>query len=132
MTSTRPDRIAWIAQIVAAAILGQTLFFKFTGAPESVFIFERLGAEPWGRLATGGIELIVALALLVPATAAYGALAGVAVMGGAILSHLAVLGIEVQDDGGLLFALACVVLVACGVVAWRRRHTLPIPARRAP
>lgn len=122
----RADRLAWTAQIVAAAVLGQTLFFKLTGAPESVQIFETLGVEPWGRIATALIELAVVVGLLIPATAALAALVGLAVMGGAIMSHLTVLGIEVQGDGGLLFGLAGLVTVACAVVVWRRRRTLPL------
>jgi len=116
---------SWIAQIAAAGILLQTLFFKFTGAPESVYIFERLGAEPWGRLASGVAELAAGIALLVPATAAAGAAAALAIVAGALASHLTVLGIEVQGDGGLLFALACVVFLSSLVVVVLRRRELP-------
>jgi uncharacterized membrane protein YphA (DoxX/SURF4 family) len=123
---SRGEKIAsWIGQLTAAAILLQTLFFKFTAAPESVAIFTRLGAEPWGRLATGGVELVAGILLLVPATAAVGALLALGVMSGAILSHLTVLGLEVAGDGGTLFALALVVAAAAALVAWLRRHQIP-------
>jgi putative oxidoreductase len=118
--------ILWVAQIVAAAIMFQTLFFKFTAAPESVYIFSTLGMEPIGRIGTGVIELIVSLLLLWPRTAGAAAVIGMGVMGGAIMSHLAVLGIEVQHDGGLLFALALITIVCCGIVAWIRRKDIPI------
>jgi hypothetical protein len=111
-------------------ILLQTLFFKFTGAEESIWIFEQLGAEPWGRLGSGAVELVASILILLPATAAVGALLAIGVMAGAIGSHLAVLGIEVQGDGGLLFALACSVLVAALVVLWLRRRKLPVVGRR--
>jgi hypothetical protein len=118
-------RIAdWILRLVAAVILLQTLYFKFLGAEESVWIFSQLGVEPWGRYASGVVELIAALLLLVPATAGIGAALGVGLMGGAILSHLLVLGIEVHDDGGLLFILAIVVFVACALVLARHRERL--------
>jgi putative oxidoreductase len=104
----------------------QTLFFKFTAAPESVYIFSTLGIEPIGRIGTGVIELIVSLLLLWPRTAGVAAVVGMGVMGGAILSHLAVLGIEVQHDGGLLFMLALITIVCCGTIVWIRRNDVPI------
>lgn len=117
---------SWIAQVVVAVILLQTLFFKFTGAPESVYIFEQMGAEPWGRIASGIAELIAGVLLLIPATAAIGAVLALGIISGAILSHLTVLGIVVQDDGGTLFILACVVFVGAAIVAFLRRRQLPI------
>lgn len=116
----------WIFQLVSAVILGQTLFFKFTGAPEAKYIFSTLGVEPWGRYGTGVVELVTAVLLLIPRTAGLGALLGIGLMAGAILSHLTKLGIEVQGDGGLLFALAWTVLISCGIVALLRRHEIPV------
>lgn len=115
----------WAARVVAAAILLQTLFFKFTGAEESVYIFSVLGVEPWGRAASGAAELVASILLLVPRTAWLGAGVGLGLMTGAILSHLLVLGIEVQGDGGLLFALALVVLACCAATLWRHRGHIP-------
>jgi hypothetical protein len=113
-------------QLLAAGILLQTLFFKFTGAEESVYIFSTLGVEPWGRIASGVVELVAAALLLYPPTAAVGAVLGLGVMAGAILSHLLFLGIAVRGDGGLLFALAVVVFVASSAVLYLRRTQLPI------
>ena len=59
-------KITWFAQILAAVILLQTLFFKFTGAPEAIHIFTTLGAEPYGRIGLGVVELIVGIMLLIP------------------------------------------------------------------
>lgn len=117
---------SWVCQLAAAAILAQTLFFKFTGAPESRFIFQQLGIEPWGRIGTGVIELIAVVLLLFPATAAVGAALALGLMGGAIVSHLTRLGIEVQGDRGLLFGLACAVLICAAVVLFIRRRQLPL------
>jgi len=117
---------SWVAQITAAVILGQTLFFKFTGAPESKYIFSTLGIEPWGRIGTGVLELITVILLLNPKTPVLGALLAVGLMGGAIMSHLTRLGIEVQGDHGLLFKLGVTVLVAALVVLFVRRRELPI------
>lgn len=113
-----------ILRIVAAGILLQTLFFKFTGAPESIFIFSTLGVEPWGRWFAGVSELIAAILLLVPSTQVLGALMAIGIMVGAILSHIAVLGVEVQGDGGLLFYLACVTLACSAIVLWFQRQML--------
>ncbi len=117
---------SWLAQLVAAAILLQTLFFKFTGAEESRHIFATLGVEPWGRIASGVVELIAALLLLRARTAALGAALAAGTMLGALGAHLTVLGIEVQGDGGLLFLLALVVLACGALVAWLRRADLPV------
>ena len=102
-----------ITSFLAAAILLQTLYFKFTGAPESVYIFSQLGLEPYGRVGLGIIELIVALLLIIRRTSFVGALIGLGIMTGAIASHLFVLGIVVQNDGGILFALAIAVFIMC-------------------
>src|SRR5262249_8871894 len=94
--------ISWACRIVAALVLLQTLFFKFTAAPESVYIFTKVGMEPWGRIGSGVVELIAAILLLTPRFVWAGALLSLGVMAGAIVSHLTVLGIEVQGDKGLL------------------------------
>ena len=116
---------SWVLQLIVAGILLQTLFFKFTGAAESVYIFSTLGAEPWGRLGSGVVELIAAILLLVPATTTIGAAVALAVITGAILSHLTVLGIEVQGDGGLLFGLAVTVFAASALILVLRRGDIP-------
>lgn len=108
--------LSWVLRIVAAVILLQTLYFKFTGHPESVELFTKLGVEPWGRIGTGIIELITGILLLIPATAVIGAFLGVGLMAGAIVSHLTVIGIESKGDGGQLFYLAITVLACCVVL----------------
>ena len=111
--------INWVLRLVPAIILLQTLFFKFTGAPESVYIFETLGMEPFGRIGSGVVELIAAILLLIPRTTWLGAGLGLGTISGAIFFHLTKLGIEVQGDGGILFILAIVVFVFCGILLWK-------------
>jgi hypothetical protein len=126
---TKAQAIAsWVLQLAAAVILFQTLFFKFTGAPESVYIFTALGAEPWGRIASGVVELIASILLVIPRTAALGAILSLGVISGAIGSHLTRLGIALPavNDHGELFALAVVVFVASAGVVLLRRHELPL------
>ena len=118
-----------LLQLLAAGILLQTLFFKFTGAEESVYIFSTLGAEPWGRIGSGVAELIAALLLLYAPTAPAGAALAMGLMAGAILSHLTFLGIEVKGDGGLLFGLAIVVFVSSAVVLAVKRADIPLVGR---
>jgi len=113
-----------ISSIIAALILLQTLYFKFTAAPESVFIFTELGLEPYGRIGTGILELIIALLLVIKRTSLTGAILGLGVITGAIFSHIFVLGIEVQDDGGLLFGLALLVFVLCLVIIFLQKEKL--------
>ena len=117
--------LEWALRVVAAVILLQTLYFKFTGAPESVYIFTRVGAEPWGRIGSGIVELIAAILLLIPATTWLGASIAAGVMLGAIASHLTILGIEVQGDRGLLFALAWIVFLCSSVVLYLERSRIP-------
>jgi len=100
-----------ISSVAAAVILLQTLFFKCTRAPESVYIFNELGIEPYGRIGTGILELIAAGLLLFKRTSLFGGILGLGIISGAILSHLFVLGIEVENDGGLLFGLAILVFI---------------------
>jgi uncharacterized membrane protein YphA (DoxX/SURF4 family) len=106
-------KLAWILRVVAAGILLQTLFFKFSGAAESIYIFSTLGIEPYGRIGSGIAELICAILILIPKTTWIGAFGGCGIMTGAILSHLFVLGIVVENDGGFLFLLAIIVLLCC-------------------
>ena len=116
--------IRWLLRIIPAAILLQTLYFKFTAHPESVALFTTLGVEPWGRVGTGILELICGLLLLIPATTRYGALMATGLMIGAIGSHLFVIGVESMDDGGYLFILAIVVLVTAVINLYLYRDEL--------
>ena len=116
--------LSWFLRIVAAVILGQTLFFKFSGAEESRYIFSTLGMEPWGRYTVGVSELICVALLLVPRTAWLGSLMGLGVIAGALFFHLTKLGIEVKGDGGTLFYLALAVFVCCAGVAWLHRKEM--------
>ena len=121
--------IAWFAQLTVAVILLQTLFFKFTAAEESVYIFSTIHAEPWGRIGSGVIELVASALLFIPALAPIGAALAMASMAGAILTHLTVLGIAVKGDGGLLFALALVAFVGSAIVLFLRRTQIPVLGR---
>ncbi len=118
--------IAWICRIAAAVILFQTLFFKFTAAPESVYIFTKVGLEPWGRIGSGVAELFAAILILIPRTTWLGAGLALVVMVGAIFSHLTVLGLVVMDDGGLLFGLALAVALCSLVLLFLQRRRLPL------
>lgn len=123
--------LSWALRLIVAAILFQTLFFKFTGAAESVYIFSKLGLEPAGRIGSGIAELVAVLLLLIPATVSLGALLALGVISGAIFSHFTKLGLVVinsdgSSDGGLLFALALVVFVGSALLLWLHRAELPV------
>jgi len=107
------NAILWILRLVAAVIMLQTLFFKFTGAEDSIYIFTQIGMEPWGRYAIGTGELIAGILLLVPSFSWLGAIGGIGLMAGAVFFHLTIIGIEVKDDGGTLFIMALAVLISC-------------------
>ncbi|MCR9074574.1 MAG: DoxX family protein [bacterium] len=138
MTSiSKPMRItSWVLQIVIAIILGQTLFFKLTGAEETKALFEVLGAEPWGRYASALMELSAVVLLLIPRTSVLGAMLALGVILGAIGAHLTKLGVSI-DPGALgnealeplagpsLFVMALVVLVCSVSVIVIRRSEIP-------
>ena len=117
---------SWILRGIAAAILLQTLYFKFTGARESVYIFSTLGIEPWGRIGSGIVELIASALLLMPRTAVFGAQLSLGVITDAIAVHLTKLGIAITavDDHGELFALAIVVFLCSAAVVVMHRQEL--------
>ena len=125
--------LSWGLRGLAAIILLQTLYFKFTAAPESVYIFSTLNMEPWGRIGSGIAELIASILLLIPSTAAYGALLSLGVISGAIFFHLTKLGIALTlvGDNGELFALAVIVFIASAGVLYLHRHELPVTLRTA-
>jgi hypothetical protein len=132
MTHTKAFVMAsWSLRLIAAAILLQTLFFKFSGAQESVYIFSTLGMEPWGRIGSGVVELIAATLLLVPMTAGVGAALSLGVISGAIYFHLTRLGIALTavGDHGELFALALVVFFCSAALLIMHRFELPLVGR---
>jgi uncharacterized membrane protein YphA (DoxX/SURF4 family) len=112
----------WVLRIIAALIMLQTLFFKFTGSEESVYIFSKLGMEPWGRIATGIMELVASILILIPRTTFFGAVLAIGLMLGAIGAHVVKLGIEVKNDGGQLFIYALVVLISSAILAFMYRQ----------
>jgi len=127
MELSKPATIAsWILQVIVALILFQTLFFKFSGAEESKYIFTRLGMEPWGRIGSGVAELIAVILLLHPKTVPLGAILSLGIISGAVVSHLTKLGIEVKGDGGLLFYLAVAVLLGSAAILFIRRGKIPV------
>lgn len=116
--------VQWLFRLTATIILLQTLYFKFTGAEESVYIFSTLGIEPYGRIGSGIVELIAAVLILIPRTTLLGAIMGAGVMLGAIFSHLFILGIEVKNDGGELFTLAIITFLCCIVLIYQNKSRL--------
>jgi len=121
--------LSWICRITVAVILFQTLFFKFTGAEESKYIFSTVLSpelEAFGRIGSGIVELIAVVLLLMPKSVWIGAVLSLGTISGAIFSHLTKLGIEVKGDGGLLFGLGVTVFVLCAVVLLIHRRELPV------
>jgi putative oxidoreductase len=114
----------WAARIVATLIMLQTLFFKFSGAEESIYIFSTVGMEPWGRIGVGILELIASVLMLINATAWLGAGLASGLMAGALFMHITILGIAVKNDGGYLFFLALIVLLCSLFVLYINRDKI--------
>jgi uncharacterized membrane protein YphA (DoxX/SURF4 family) len=112
MTINYTNSGIWILRLLAALIMLQTLYFKFSASPESIYIFSRLGMEPWGRIGTGVFELIASILILYPRTTYLGALLALGLMTGAIWFHFTKLGISVMNDKGQLFIYAWLVFVS--------------------
>lgn len=113
-----------ICSLIAAILLLQTLYFKFMAAPESVYIFSALRIEPVGRIGIGILELLVTWLLLFRRTSLAGAIFGLGIIIGAIIAHIFILGIEVQNDGGKLFGLAMLIFVLCSIVVILQKEKL--------
>jgi hypothetical protein len=117
---------SWILRVAIAAILIQTLYFKFNGAIESIYIFSAVGMEPFGRIGSGIAELIASILILMRRTILLGAMIALGVTTGAILSHLFALGIEVQNDGAALFILAVITFLCCSALVYQHNNEIPI------
>lgn len=114
----------WAVRLVAAVIMVQTLYYKFTAAEESVYIFTTVGMEPWGRIGVGVLELIASILILLNATAWLGAALALGLMAGAIVMHVTLLGIEVKGDGGQLFLYAIIVALTSVVILIFNKRTI--------
>ncbi len=124
MNTSKLTIATWILRLLAAVIMLQTLYFKFSGAEESIYIFTQLNMEPWGRISIGVMELIASILILYPRTTGFGALLGMGLMSGALFFHLTQLGIVVMNDGGQLFIYAALVFVSCLLLAIISRKEL--------
>ena len=113
-------------RIIVAIILIQTLRFKFTAHPDSIYIFEKVGLEPIGRIGIGILELIAGILLLVPKTVWIGAIITLGIISGAIFMHLTQLGIEIKNDGGVLFITAVITFVLSGIILYLYRKDIPV------
>lgn len=124
MNTKFTNMATWVLRLIAAVIMLQTLYFKFSGSEESIYIFSTLNMEPWGRIGTGMMELIASILILYPRTTGIGALLGVGLMSGAVFFHITKLGLVVKDDGGQLFIYALLVLVSCSILVVLYRKPL--------
>ena len=127
--TTKLKVLSWVCRLIVAVILFQTLFFKFAGAEESKYIFSTVLSpemEAFGRIGSGIVELVAVVLLLLPRTVWFGAALALGTISGAIFSHLTKLGIEVQGDGGLLFALAVTVFILSAIILIIHRSDVPV------
>ncbi|WP_136481422.1 DoxX family membrane protein [Cognatitamlana onchidii] len=117
--------IPLVLRLIVAIILIQTLRYKFTAHPDSIYIFEKVGLEPYGRIGIGVLELVAGILLLIPKTVWAGAILTLGIIGGAIVMHLTQIGIEVKNDGGLLFFTAIFTFILSGILLYMNRLKVP-------
>lgn len=117
--------VSWTCRITAAGIMLETLFYKFTGAEESVYIFSKMETDPWWRWGQGIWELAAAIGLLTPRLGWAGGILTTGAMGAAILSHMTWLGFSILGDHGLLFGMACVTFICGFSVLMLHRREIP-------
>ena len=120
------DKVYFILKVVVAFILVQTLYYKFSAHPDSVYIFESLGLEPVGRIGIGIFELISGALLLIPKTVWLGALLTFSIIGGAIMMHLTLIGIEVNNDKGILFITALITFMLSVILLVIYKKDIPL------
>ena len=118
-------KVLFVLRLIVAIILIQTLRFKFTAHPDSVYIFEQVGLEPYGRIGIGILELIAGILLLIPKTVWAGSLLTLGLIGGAIMMHLTQIGIEVNNDNGTLFITALVTFMLSAIILYFYRKDIP-------
>jgi uncharacterized membrane protein YphA (DoxX/SURF4 family) len=126
----KSDKIILVLRIAVAVILIQTLRFKFSAHPDSVYIFETVGLEPYGRIGVGILELVAGILLLIPKTVWAGALLTLGLIGGAVVMHLTQLGIEVNGDGGVLFYTAIITFLLSAVILYYFRKDVPVVGKK--
>ncbi|QMV14681.1 hypothetical protein [Vibrio spartinae] len=126
----------YLASAFIAFVFVQSLFFKFTGSPETEYIFGTLGQ--WSGLdffgAYGayiiGVAELIATVLLFSRFHGFGALMTLGIISGAIFFHLFTpLGVQMPEfnsngevignDGGLLFGMACLVWLCAAFLTIR-------------
>lgn len=117
--------IPLVLRIIIALILIQTLRFKFTAHPDSVYIFTQAGLEPYGRIGIGILELIAGILLLIPRTVWIGASLTIGIISGAIFMHLTKIGIEINNDNGVLFITAIVTFILSSIILYLYRKDIP-------
>lgn len=123
-------KIILVLRVAVAIILIQTLRFKFTAHPDSVYIFETVGLEPFGRIGIGILELIAGILILIPKTVWAGAILTIGLIGGAIMMHLTQLGIEIKGDGGVLFYTAIITFSLSLIILYNHRKEIPIIGKK--
>ena len=126
MTKTTKKYVIFILQLIIAISHLQTLRFKFTAHHDSVYIFSQLNLEPYGRIGIGIFELIIAILILIPKTKIIAGMLSIAVITGAIVSHLGPLGVEVQNDNGILFYFALFVLASTLLFLWLQKEEVKL------
>ena len=112
-------------RIIVTVILLQTLRFKFLAHPDSIYIFTKVGMEPWGRIGIGVLELIASILLFLPKKIWMGAGLATGLMAGAVMMHLTMIGIEVKGDGGALFYTAIASLLLSLMILWGKKKDIP-------
>ena len=122
--------LSWFLSISIAILYFQTLFFKFSGAEESVYIFSKLGAEPVGRIGSAIAELLISILILFPKTRAIASLLSIGIISGAVLSHVFLLGIEILGDHGLLFFFAMYILISSAILTYLHREELIVSLQK--
>ena len=122
-----------ILKIVISIILIQTLFFKFSGAQESVDLFTKIVGEDEAtmRIGTGILELIASILLFIPKRTWLGAILAFSIMGGAIMSHLTIIGIAHNNDSGALFFSAIIVLIFSFILLCLNLKSIPFISHKS-
>lgn len=116
-TGTAWNVVLWVLQVLVALLFLFAGGTKLIGTAQMVELFDAIGLGQWFRYLTGALEVIGAVALLIPRFIAHGALLLTVVMAGAVITNL-VLGENPLP--------AVVLMVISAVITWGRRDRLAV------
>jgi len=113
----RPDLVTWLLRLLVAVVFLYEGFDKFGTRRLWIRIYTEIGIGQWFRYATGMIEIVGAVLLLVPRATPISVALLLCTLVGAFLVHVFILGVGVPHSVVVLLLFAAV-----SGIGWRHLH----------